>query len=557
MTSLALLADKFAPPTKPPSPYLRDPAAWVADRLGETLWSKQIEIMQSVVVNRRTAVRSCHGVGKSYSAARLIAWWIETHPLGDAFVVSTAPTNPQVEAILWREVNKAFPKANPPLPGRILTREWKIGNELVAYGRKPADYDANAFQGIHARYVLVILDEAGGIPEQLWTAAGALVTNEGSRILAVGNPDDPTSYFAKVCQPGSGWSTLQIRAADSPNFTGEAVPPEMLDMLVSQAYLDDLIADGCGPGTSIWTSKVEGEFPEDCDDSVVRPSAVAKCRLPEQSHDTLLPVELGVDVGAGGDYSVVIVRRGPVASLYKRVKTPDTMTLVGIVMDAISETGATRVKIDKTGIGQGVTDRLNELRAEKKHHAQIVGVMVGSGAHRSDRFPKLRDELWWQVGRTMSENGAWDLSQLDDATAAQLTSPRWAPDSSGRIKVERKEETRKRIGRSPDDADALLLAFYSGSGSSGAKEWLEALAPLHHCPDGRDTPNRVGLSRCRHCGEELPPYEPPPPYQPPPTPEPSDRPKPFNWNSVAPEPPPNQQAIAVMEMLQQIGRPPF
>ena len=186
------------------------------------------------------------------------------------------------------------------------------------------------------------------------------------------------------------------------------------------------------------------------------------------------------------------------------MKTPDTMTLVGIVLDAISETGATRVKVDKTGIGQGVTDRLNELRSENKHQAQIVGVMVGSAAHRPDRFPKLRDELWWEVGRTMSENGAWDLSQLDDATAAQLTAPRWAPDSSGRIKVERKEETRKRIGRSPDDTDALLLAFYSGSGSSGAKEWLEALAPLHHCPDGRDTPNRLGLARCQHCGEELP-----------------------------------------------------
>jgi hypothetical protein len=495
----SILADRFAPLA---AQYKDDPALWAHERLGDQLWSKQVEIMQSVVEHRRTAVRSCHGVGKSFSAARLICWWIDTHPLGEAFVVSTAPSNEQVEAVLWREINKAAQKAEErgtPLPGRMLIREWKIGNELVGYGRKPADYNPTAFQGIHARYVLVILDEACGIPEQLWTAAGALITNDDSRILAIGNPDDPTSHFFNVCQEGSSWNSLRIQATDSPNFTGEKVTRWMSQVLVSPQYLEDLKDDGCGPGTPIWSSKVEGEFPIDAEDVVVRPSTVARCRLPEQRHDVMLPVELGIDVGGGGDISVIMLRRGPVASLIRRDKQPDTMKLVGYILEAIDQTGATKIKVDKTGIGTGVVDRLNEHRSSGRITCEVVGIMTGAGSSKPQRFPKLRDEIWWDCGRRLSENGEWDLSQMEDTIISQLCATRYAPDSSGRIKVEFKAETKKRIGRSPDDADALLLAFWGGA-SSAFKEWMEELAPI--CPRC-SMPNPAGTAVCSHCFQPL------------------------------------------------------
>ena len=263
---LGSLADLLDPPE---NPYLLDPAGWVDNRLGEFFWSKQVEIARSVVANRRTAVKSCHGVGKSFSAARFIAWWLDVHPPGEAFVVSTAPTDKQVEAVLWREVNKAAKKADPPFMGRVLTKEWKLGNELIAYGRKPADHDPTAFQGIHALYVLVILDEACGIPKELWLAANSLASNENSRILAIGNPDDPGAHFAEVCKPGSGWHVIQISAFDSPNFTGEEVPPNLRPLLVSQTYVDEMAHD-CGEDSGVYLSKVLGDFPEDTEDGVVR-----------------------------------------------------------------------------------------------------------------------------------------------------------------------------------------------------------------------------------------------------------------------------------------------
>lgn len=456
------LADQADPPE---SPYRRNPALWASEKLGEFFWSKQVEIAQSVVDHRRTAVKSCHDVGKSFSAARIAAWWLDTHPAGEAFVVTTAPTFPQVRAILWREIGRAHRKGK--LPGRVNQTEWWLGEELVAFGRKPSDYDEAAFQGIHARYVLVILDEACGIPDQLWVAAGALVTNEGSAVLAIGNPDDPTSHFAKVCQPGSGWHVIRIQANESPNFTDEDVPAELRPLLVSQAYLDDLIADGCGPGTPIWTSKVDGDFPEDSEDSVVRASSVAKCRIAKEvDPDAPVLVELGVDVGGSekGDQTVVRERRGNRAGRRWGIRSSESELVADEVLKAIVESGATRVKIDSIGIGWGVAGHLNRMSEEGKHNATIVKVNVGSASNRPERFPKLRDEIWWEVGRMHSENGTWDLSEIDDRTAVELSAPKWGPNDRGQIKVEPKKDTRERLGRSPDDADALLLAFYTGAG---------------------------------------------------------------------------------------------
>jgi hypothetical protein len=132
----------------PENPYVRDPVGWVTSSLGEFWWSGQHRMAQSVVDNRYSAFKASHDVSKSHTMSRLALWWIDVHPPGEAFVVTTAPTTPQVEAILWRYMGNAHKKGG--LPGRItLDAKWYIGNELVAYGRKPADYDPAAFQQHH------------------------------------------------------------------------------------------------------------------------------------------------------------------------------------------------------------------------------------------------------------------------------------------------------------------------------------------------------------------------------------------------------------------------
>lgn len=201
--------------------YRLRPKNWCQDKLGEHVWSKQQEILDSLVANRYTAAVSAHDLGKSKAAANAITWWIDSHPPGSAFVVSTAPTAAQVSAILWREALRNHSKAK--LMGKINRAgypQWYIGDgELVGYGRKPADYEESAFQGIHARYVLVVIDEAGGVARHLYDAVDALATNQEARVLAIGNPDDPGSHFASICKPGSDWHVIHMDGLRSPNFT--------------------------------------------------------------------------------------------------------------------------------------------------------------------------------------------------------------------------------------------------------------------------------------------------------------------------------------------------
>lgn len=452
-----------------------DPVAWVDERLNLHLWSKEREILESVRDNHDTAVRSCHDVGKSFTAACAACWWLDVWPPGDAFVVTTAPTGHQVKAILWREIGRMHKRGG--LAGRTNLTEWYIGDEIVAFGRKPSDYEPTAFQGIHAPHVLVILDEACGIPKTLWDAASTLTANDGSRTLAIGNPDDPHSEFASVCKPGSGWSTIHIGWKHTPNATGEDVPDALRSILISERWVEGR-KSRWGEDSSLYQSKVLGEFPVDADDGVVPSSWISRCRYNELPETT--PHDAGLDVGAGGDRTVLRERRGPRAGRELSLVDKDPMRQVGKLVEAINEWEVTRVKVDVIGVGWALAGRLEELSSkhnpsgERTHAAEIVGVNFAEASAQPTRFLNLRAEVYWEVGRELSRLQSWDLSQIDDDIAVELAASRYViVDSRGKIKIEPKDEVRKRLGASPDRAEALLLAFYEpGTGATVASTSL-------------------------------------------------------------------------------------
>lgn len=428
--------------------YQSDPLLWMNERLGVFAWSKQQEIAFSVREHRHTAVRACHDSGKSWIAAQLSGWWIDTHPPGEAFVVTSAPTGSQVRAILWREMHRMHSAGR--LPGEMNQTEWLIDGNLVAFGRKPSDYDDAAFQGIHARYVLVILDEASGIAESLWTAAETLIANEGSRLLAIGNPDDPTSPFAKVCRPNSGWNVIDISAFDTPNFTDEEVPGSLRPLLISRMWVEERRARW-GEGSALWTAKVLGEFPDRSEDSLIPLSWV------ERARERTLPADgeamLGVDVARrGSSESVIVVRRGGVVRCVRARVGEDTMRTTGEVIRALRIHGAVIAKVDDVGVGGGVVDRLRE------QGEPAVGLNGGQRPQERQRFVNGRAEWYWEL-RERFEHGEIDIDPDDEVLAEQLCSIGYRLDSTGRIQIESKEEMRARGMASPDRADAMALAF--------------------------------------------------------------------------------------------------
>ncbi|MCX5285683.1 hypothetical protein [Streptomyces sp. NBC_00198] len=489
MDALALAADMLdaeAEREQLAVQYVTEPGLWASDKLGEHLWSKQIEIAESVRDNRLTAVHSCHGSGKSFQASRLVCWWLDTHPPGEARVVTTAPTGDQVKAILWSEINGAWVKAGARgehFIGRVNETDWKLGKQLIAFGRKPSDYNPHAFQGIHAKFVLVILDEACGINKQFWTAAMSIATGEHCRILAIGNPDDPGSHFARICQPGSRWNTIHISTFDTPNFTGENVPDSLKPMLVGQDYVDEM-REEFGEESPTYISKVLGEFPDDAEDGVVRLSAVRACHAPHDDdlpQEERTPHELGIDMGAGGDETVIRERRGKVVGREWSFRERDPIKAAARILEIIQSVRPTAVKIDSIGIGWGIAGTLREKGLKGEHTAAIIPVNVSTETSEPGKFPRLRSEIWWRVGRQLSEEQGWDLSGLEEMDrerlVTQLTAPKYSIDAAGRTVVEPKEKTKKRLGRSPDHADALLLAFYTPPGGVDEQaEWLRQYA---------------------------------------------------------------------------------
>jgi hypothetical protein len=337
-------------------------------------------------------------------------------------------------------------------------------------GRKPADTDEHGFQGFHRRYVLVILDEACGIPDQLWTAVEAVTTNADCRILAIGNPDDPGTTFARNCGPGSGWNTIKISAFETPNFTGELVPSDLRPMLVSQEWVDDA-RKRWGTDSPLYKSKVLGEFPETSEDTLIPASWIIAA---QQRHIDPDPVgQLGVDVARyGTDRTVVYHRQGGHVRLYRDWSHAATTQTTGLIVNAIRELNVTQVQVDGVGVGGGVVDQLLE------QGFPVLDMQAGGGALDSKRFVNARAEWFWQLREMFDPaNGEIDIDPADDELASQLGALRFTYDSKGRIKIESKDDMKKRGMPSPDRADALMLAFAS-----------MIAAPLVAEPDSRPLP---------------------------------------------------------------------
>lgn len=445
-----------------PNPYAGNPQKWINQKLREVIWSKQDEICDSVIENRHTAVHSCHGTGKSYIASRVAAWWIDAHPPGDAFVVSTAPSQTQVEAILWREIGRAHRKGD--LVGRTtagMVPQWKIGSEIVGFGRKPQDLASKeeamaAFQGIHAKYILVVIDEGGGVPKWLYDAVDSLATNDNARVLVIGNPDDPASHFESVCRPGSGWNVIHIGYEDTPAYTGEKVPDSLLEDLISPTWVEER-KQRWGETSPLYISKVLGLFPEVGENTLISPKVLRACQ--ELDLPGTETGQYGYDIARFGHDRTegYRCRGGVIRNVYSR-HGQDTMKTADDIYDEVERhKGKAPAVVDVIGIGSGVVDRLAQRRIN------VIPHNASEQAIEPHRFVNRRAEVFWHF-KEMCEEGGIDLpdEKEDDELISQLGTIRWGSDGRGRIKIESKDEMKKRGLPSPDKADAAVMSAMGG-----------------------------------------------------------------------------------------------
>jgi phage terminase large subunit len=128
---------------------VRDPVLFANQFLGVSLWDREAEILQSIKDHRRTAVKACHGVGKTFTLAIAALWWLARYREG--IVLTTSPTQRQVRTQLWSEIHRAVERARVPYP-KLKTTELKFrddNNFAIGFSTNQGEN----FQGYHGKRV--------------------------------------------------------------------------------------------------------------------------------------------------------------------------------------------------------------------------------------------------------------------------------------------------------------------------------------------------------------------------------------------------------------------
>lgn len=312
--------------------HAKRPDLWAYDVLGVTLWSKQIEVALSVVDEKNTMVAAGHGVGKSYLTAVLACWWIDTHPIGEARVLSTAPTTAQVRGIVWREIQLLHRKSHEryklyleakrngedtsglpdhPLPGYITSSAtWRNfdGLELGAGRTPPRGREGDAFQGIHGG-VFAIADEAVGVSKDMIDTLANNTTADEDRRLLIANPTNPNSEMGQIWNDPDRaklWKRITISVLESPHFTeeGATLPDSVMKYMTNKDYVDQK-REEYGEDSANWKARIEGLWALDTG-FILFPEEVIQIGLETTViPDEDAPIHVGFDVSRSekGDYS--------------------------------------------------------------------------------------------------------------------------------------------------------------------------------------------------------------------------------------------------------------
>lgn len=441
----------------------RDPAWFINNILGSPLWDIQQDIVADVFSNSRVAVKAGHSVGKTYCAARATLAWFYLFP-GESKVITTAPTWSQVSKLLWAEIGSVFSKLPKEMGGELLGTMIRGERDHFAIGLSTDQ--AERFQGHHSANLLVILDEAPGVRADIWEAAESLRAGGNATLLALGNPTSPSGPFYDCFTSNRAlWSCRTISAFDSPNLKG-LTPEQLMDMPEDQ--LDNNIyptlttrrwvkerAQDWGIGSALWQSRVLGEFPQEGDDALIplRLVDAASKRRATMEDDDLW--QAGIDVaGPGADETVVVIRHGNRVVEMKSWSKADPRGEVMAALSVYREKSLT-VCIDSVGIGYYMGQHIRD------EGYLVLDVNVGRPAVDKRRFANWKAELFWGLRDVFVSNEI--EIPVDEKLIAQLSSIRYEYSSRGLVQIESKDSMARRGLRSPDRAEALMLAFASSN----------------------------------------------------------------------------------------------
>ena len=428
--------------------YRNNPVGFVKHVLKVEPDPWQAEVLNALATGeRKLSIRSGHGVGKTAMASWSMIWFLMTrYPVK---VVCTSPTSSQLmdglfaEIKLWlRELPEILMNLLEVKSDRIMLKATPT--EAFISARFARSEQPEALAGIHSQNVLILVDEASGVPEQVFEAGYGSMTAENSHVLLIGNPTRTSGLFFDTHHKlSSQWWRRKVSCIDSPRVTPE--------------YIEEM-KYRYSPESTEYRIRVLGEFPEADDNTVIPLHLVESAIEREVEIDEDAPLICGVDVARFGDnYSVLCKRRGRVVVGFRRWRGLDLMQLTGALMSEFEALGGRdapqEILVDSVGVGGGLVDRLQELGLP------VVGINSSESPSMGATYLNLRAELWFKVKAWLESR---EVSLPDeDSLIAELVAPRYQFTSTGKTKLEGKDDLKKRGVPSPDMADALALTFAS------------------------------------------------------------------------------------------------
>ena len=427
-----------------------DPALFVETVLQATPQKWQRKALDAIATNDRVAIKSGHGVGKTAFESWVVLWWLMTHY--PCKVAVTANSAHQLSDVLWTEIDRWARNMPPAFKDLLEFKSDKISlkgaTDSFAVARTSRRENPESLAGFHSPHMLFVVEEASGVPNVIFETASGALSTPGAKIIMCGNPTRSDGYFYDAFHGDRDkWNCITVSCEE-----GEYVDPKFIDEM----------ADKYGGDSNVFKVRVLGEFPTQSDDVLLPLHLIEDAVTRDVEAGPTTPVVWGLDVARfGGDRSALAKRQGNV--LIEPIKTwqnKDLMELAGIVLseyDAVPYSMRPQaIYIDAIGLGAGLADRLREL------DMPAVAVSVSETASLKDRFNRLRDELFWGAREWFE---ARDCHIPDDGTLmAELSGIRYKYLSTGKLKVESKDEMKRRGQRSPDVADAFVLTF-SGQGA--------------------------------------------------------------------------------------------
>ncbi len=457
--------------------YLARPEHFMDQELGWQPWEKQVEILHSLRDYKETFVKSCNAAGKTWLAAGIVLWWVLTRR---GKVITTAPTWRQVREVLWAKVGAQCAKV-PQLGIKPLQTRVEIEPDWYAVGLSTRTPDK--FQGYHGN-VLIVVDEAAGVTDpEIWAAIdGNLTDFKHDRLLAIGNPTDPSSVFAAKCKMpmtrGKVRNVITISAYDTPNvMAGHEVVPG----LITKQFVDQKRQEW-GENSPLYQARILGEFPRTGTQSLFPLSWLDRAFAYDTTGENPLPDisdgvgVLGFDVGGGGmDNNAMCYRTGGKIQAIVGWPEIDTSELVlgeetnqPAFYKWVDKFGPTVAYIDATPPGKPIYDyaRKHKRTSERYSRLRIRPFIAQKTARDEKMYMNMKAEAYWQF-RKLLETTNLDMSliqgEMRDRIETQANAIRWDLDAKGRVRIESKEKMRAREGFSPDELEAAIMAFYGAN----------------------------------------------------------------------------------------------